>query len=123
MFCSPLTCEGGEMPTYDYACPACGIFEAFRPMAEYQEPHPCPGCGDQADRILLTVPAFANMDAGRRTAMATNESSANAPRRFTASSGHAPGCGCCSGAASGRTRRGKDGSKSFPAARPWMISH
>jgi putative FmdB family regulatory protein len=111
------------MPAYDYGCPACGTFTAFRPMAEYQEPHPCPGCGEPAERVLLRMPAFASMDAGQRTAMATNERSANAPRRFAASSGHGPGCGCCSGAASKRARVGNDGSKSFPTARPWMISH
>ena len=110
------------MPVYDYECVQCGSFTAFRPMAQYQEPHPCPGCGADADREL-TVPAFATMDAGRRTAIATNERSSNAPSRFNASSGHAPGCGCCKATASKRTRTAPNGSKSFPAARPWMISH
>ncbi len=110
------------MPVYDYNCSHCGGFTAFRPMAQYQQPHPCPGCGVDAEREL-TVPAFAMMDAGRRTAMATNERSSNAPTRFNASSGHGSGCSCCSTTPSRRTRLGKDGSKSFPSARPWMISH
>jgi putative FmdB family regulatory protein len=108
------------MPVYDYDCADCGTFTVLRPMAEYLQPHPCPGCGDDAGRVLLTSPAFAGMDAGRRTAIATNERSANAPKQ---SFGHRPGCACCAGTASRRTRTGKDGSKSFPAARPWMISH
>jgi len=108
------------MPVYDYDCSDCGTFTVLRPMAEYLQPHPCPGCGYSAGRVLLTAPAFAGMDAGRRTAIATNERSANAPKR---SAGHRPGCACCVSTTSKRTRIGKDGSKSFPASRPWMISH
>lgn len=111
------------MPVYDYGCAECGNFTVFRPMAEYQLPHPCPGCGASADRVMLTVPAFANMDSGRRSAMATNERSAHAPRHFNKKAGHAAGCGCCATTTSRRTLTGKDGSKSFPSARPWMISH
>ena len=111
------------MPAYDYDCCQCGSFTVFRPMAEYQLPHPCPGCGAAADRVLLSAPAFANMNGGRRQAIATNERSANEPRQSRNSSRHAPGCGCCTSATSRRTFTAKDGTKSFPAARPWMISH
>jgi putative FmdB family regulatory protein len=39
-------------------------------------------------------------------------------------SGHGPGCSCCSGGARrSRTAKAADGKKSFPSARPWMISH
>ena len=109
------------MPVYDYSCVACGEFTVLRPMAEYDQPHPCPGCGAFAPRVLLTVPALAMMDGARRIAMATNERNSHAPRR--AEKSHGSNCTCCGGLNSGRTRHGKDGSKSFPSARPWMVSH
>jgi len=51
-----------------------------------------------------------------------NERAADSPKRL---SQHGPGCACCSGkSGKGRsTLRLPDGSKSFPSARPWMISH
>jgi len=109
------------MPVYDYRCTTCGDFTVLRPMAEYDQPYPCPDCDQFAPRVLLTVPAFAMMDGAVRTAIATNERSAHAPRR--AQKGHGTDCSCCTGASTGRTFRAKDGSKSFPKARPWMISH
>ena len=30
------------MPLYEYACPACGVFEASRPMAQATLPDKCP---------------------------------------------------------------------------------
>ena len=104
------------MPVYDYLCETCGPFTEARPMAEFAAPQACPECAQAAPRALLSVPALAMMPAARRAAFATNERSANAPRR-----GHAAGCGCCA------PRRGKlaaePAAKSFPAARPWMLSH
>ena len=111
------------MPVYEYACAKCGPFTALRPMAEYADPQDCPDCGASAPRVILTAPMLANMDAGRRAAFATNERSANAPKSSKAL-GHGPNCGCCgSGKKSRLTLHGKDGSKSFPTSRPWMISH
>ena len=104
------------MPMYDYLCEACGPFTETRPMAEFAAPLPCPGCGLAAPRALLSVPALALMAASRRTAHATNERSANAPRRS-----HPAGCGCCA------PRRGKLAAEPVapapPSARPWMLSH
>jgi len=107
------------MPVYEYACDDCGPFTALRPMAAFQDPHACPDCGADAPRVLLSAPAIAGMDAGRRRAAAVNERSSNEPRR---SSGHAAGCGCCSGRKL-QLPRATPAAKSFPAARPWMISH
>ncbi len=107
------------MPTYDYACPSCGPFSAFRPMAEFAHPASCDQCGTEAPRAYFTAPALANMDAAKRKGMAVNERSRHAPRR--SSEGHGAGCGCCSPrkpAAPTATA-----AKSFPGARPWMISH
>lgn len=109
------------MPVYDYRCADCGDFTEMRPMAEFDLPHPCPGCGEDASRVILTVPSMAMMDSGQRTAMATNERSRHAPRRGERS--HPSNCSCCKPGRSGRTLRADDGSKSFPSSRPWMISH
>jgi putative FmdB family regulatory protein len=109
------------MPVYDYACSDCGVFTAMRPMAEFRDPCGCPECGEPAPRAFLTAPALAGMNSNRRRAIATNERSAHEPRR---SAGHGPGCGCCSGTKpSARTATSASGAKSFPSARPWMISH
>ncbi len=113
------------MPTYDYDCAACGPFSAYRPMADYAKPADCDTCGVPAPRAYLTAPALANMDAGRRHGMAVNERSRHEPRRV--SGAHPAGCGCCAprkpaqAGAKGGANGG--GAKSFPGARPWMISH
>lgn len=110
------------MPTYDYICPHCGPFTARVAMADFDQPSPCPDCQTQSRRALLTAPILANMDGARRNAFATNERSADSPKR----SAHGPGCGCCTGGAKAKpsgTFYRPDGSKSFPAKRPWMISH
>jgi putative FmdB family regulatory protein len=103
------------MPVYDYSCEACGTFSTNRPMAEYREPQVCPGCGEPAPRVLLSAPHFADMGAARRTAHQTNERSAHAPGHTTGHV-HGPSCGCGS-------RSSTSVAKSFPNARPWMISH
>ncbi|GLK56255.1 putative FmdB family regulatory protein [Methylopila capsulata] len=111
------------MPVYEYACDDCGPFTALRPMAAFQDPHACPLCGDEAPRVMLTAPALAGMDPARRIAMATNERSSHAPK---SSKSHAPGCGCCSGRGlktPAAVAAQPPAAKSFPNARPWMISH
>jgi putative FmdB family regulatory protein len=105
------------MPVYEYECAACGPFTAFRSMADYAKPCPCEACGTEAPRAFLTAPAFASMDATKRKSIAVNERAAHAPRR---SQGHGPGCGCC---APKPASRAPAAAKTFPGARPWMISH
>ena len=108
------------MPTYEYACPACGEFTALRPMAQRQDPLACPDCGAPAVRVFATAPAYTGLPAAVRQAHATNERSAHEPRQ---SSRHGAGCSCCSGSGKSSAVRSADGNKSFPAKRPWMISH
>jgi putative FmdB family regulatory protein len=112
------------MPVYEYLCEKCGPFTEIRPMAECDEPHDCPDCSRAAPRVILTAPRMSSLSTERRIAHATNERSAHAPRS-SAQSGHAhgAGCSCCSGTSKRRVKRGKGGGKSFPTARPWMISH
>ena len=108
------------MPTYDYACPDCGPFEAIRPVAAFRDPCACVTCGALASRVLLAAPGLASMDSGRRAAFATNERSASAPAQSRKT--HPSGCGCCK---PGKATLSADTvpAKGFPASRPWMISH
>lgn len=44
------------MPTYDYKCEEHGYFEAIRPMSECTKPSPCPECGNDSKKVILTAP-------------------------------------------------------------------
>lgn len=109
------------MPIYDYDCETCGPFEALRPMADFAEPCDCPECTKPAPRVLLSAPNVSMVSTESRHAHHTNERSADSPKK----SSHGPGCSCCGGGKSKNsgTLYRPDGSKSFPAKRPWMISH
>lgn len=109
------------MPTYQYECPACGPFEAVRPMVEYRQAHAC-RYGADAPRAMLSAPGLAGMDPSRRSAFATNERSANAPKQSLGR--HPKECGCCGPRSRAMSAQSVAApAKSFPAARPWMISH
>lgn len=121
------------MPVYEYLCDDCGDFTALRPMSEYQDPQPCPDCGVLAPRVMLTAPHFTSMSRASLAAHSTNEQSRHAPMSVDAykekqdRARHGAGCSCCSGMKSrskkNRTATSAGGAKSFPSARPWMISH
>lgn len=125
------------MPTYDYACPACGGFDAFRALAERNEPAACPGCASLSPRVFVTAPRLACVSSHTRSAIEANERSAHAPmssKDFGNGAGggvgnysrmrHPAGCGCCSSATKrASTVTAPSGAKSFPTKRPWMISH
>lgn len=114
------------MPTYDYACPGCGGFDAFRTLAARNEAAPCPDCGTASPRVFATAPRLALMEGSTRRAMDTNERARHEPRRSGeyARLKHPAGCGCCStGASRKATVTAPNGAKIFPSKRPWMISH
>src|ERR1700722_11506452 len=110
------------MPIYDYLCARCGPFTEMTPMENYADDAACPNCGAGAPRALLSVPHFsAARGSNRFKAHAVNEKNAHAPETSARTGHHPPGCGCC-----GTSRRNKakpEAAKSFPGARPWMISH
>jgi putative FmdB family regulatory protein len=115
------------MPFYDYECEDCGVFTEQRSMDLAALPCDCPDCGAASPRAFLVMPALFGMDAGKRRALATNEESRHRPKtgeEYSASNArrHPSGCGCCSPKAKRGLQR-PDGAKTFPAARPWMISH
>ena len=48
-----------QMPTYDYECKRCNhIFQASRPMSEYNLPWKCPICTVNCERVVAGTPAF-----------------------------------------------------------------
>jgi len=114
------------VPLYEYRCAECGDFAAMRSMARYQEPAACPACGASSPRVLISAPSLASMSGVLRKSIEVNERSVHAPR--SSSGGHGMSCSCCktgskAGSLPSRTVKGADGSKRFPSARPWMISH
>ena len=112
------------MPVYDYVCNDCGPFTDMRPMAECDAPQDCPHCDSSSPRVILTAPNFFCMPSDKRKAHATNERSANAPKTLAEyKASHGPGCGCCSTKPARPVKKTRSGGKSFPTARPWMISH
>lgn len=114
------------MPIYDYECEACGPFREMRPMAMAAEPCACPTCSTPAPRAFFTMPNLATMDGDRRFAHATNERASNEPissKSDRAQRLHGVNCACCKPGKSRATVFRADGAKSFPTARPWMISH
>ncbi|ACB94626.1 FmdB family zinc ribbon protein [Beijerinckia indica] len=116
------------MPVYEYLCDTCGDFTAMRPMSEYSDPQPCPDCGALAPRVLLTAPHSSSMSRARFEAHAVNERASHAPMTSDEyKAKHGAGCACCSGGLKSKKKRPMltttSGAKSFPTARPWMISH
>jgi putative FmdB family regulatory protein len=113
------------MPTYDYACPQCGGFDAFRTMATRNEAAACPECAGPSPRVFASTPHLALMEGSTRRAMDANERARHEPKRSGdyARLRHPAGCGCCSTSNRGATVTAPNGSKAFPSKRPWMISH
>ncbi|HSI60816.1 MAG TPA: zinc ribbon domain-containing protein [Ideonella sp.] len=113
------------MPTYDYACAACGPFEAVRRIAERDAPLACPRCTAPAARAWAGAPMLADMPAAQRHAIGTNERASHEPLRSRdyARLRHPAGCGCCSPGPRSPGTTAANGAKTFPARRPWMISH
>ena len=114
------------MPTYDYACDQCGPFESLRSMAQRDAPAVCPQCGTACERVLIGAPRLAVMSDRQRLAMSTNERASHEPvsSKSYVPRAHPSGCSCCSGGAKAKaTAVAPNGNKSFPAKRPWMISH
>ncbi len=113
------------MPTYDYACPRCGSFDALRTLATRNHAAACPGCGAASPRVFASAPRLALMEDNTRRALETNERAQHEPKRSGdyARFKHPAGCGCCGAAKRGATVVAPNGNKVFPSKRPWMISH
>ncbi|MEM1110200.1 MAG: zinc ribbon domain-containing protein [Planctomycetota bacterium] len=70
------------MPIYEYCCDACGVFEAFRPISEFESPAICPDCGDSSPRVQ-SLPSLCKLDATVRKGMERNEKSRHEPVRHS----------------------------------------
>ncbi|WP_413206763.1 FmdB family zinc ribbon protein [Rhodospirillum sp. A1_3_36] len=125
------------MPVYDYTCPTCGPFNTLATVDQAWDDAVCPKCLGEAPRDIRTMPNQGLLDVGTRTSLARNEKAREVPfskegwgeekarRAHDARKGHrhGPGCGCGGEETPTRTVVRPDGSKYFPGARPWMISH
>ncbi|WP_017446821.1 zinc ribbon domain-containing protein [Gayadomonas joobiniege] len=115
------------MPLYDYKCAQHGVFQEMVPLAKGHEPCACPRCGKLCAKVILIPPQVLEMAPNKRKAAEKNEKASHEPIISTPESRdkkHGRGCGCEHTAA--KTRKAvylADGSKIFPSARPWMISH
>jgi putative FmdB family regulatory protein len=109
------------MPLYDYACPDCGAFRAWRPMSESDLAIRCPDCAGTAQRAMV-APSLALMASTRRTAHARNEKSADQPVVASrAEMGRAQPGHACHG--HGRAGHHPHPGRRHGPSRPWMIGH
>jgi putative FmdB family regulatory protein len=113
------------MPTYDYDCPRCGCFDAFRSVAARNEAAACPQCAGASPRVFVSAPHLGLLEGTTRRALDANERARHEPQRSGdyARLKHPAGCGCCSTGKRGATVTAANGNKGFPSKRPWMISH
>lgn len=107
------------MPVYEYECEDCGIFQSIAPMSASADPCSCTECGKISPRVILSVPFVSTLDPGVRRAHGVNERSSDGPKKL---SSHGP-VGKNGAKPNRKALHRPDGSKSFPSARPWMLSH
>lgn len=115
-----------------------GVFHELATVEQGDQPCACPICQTLSPRVILIPPEILAMAPARKKAMERNEKVAHEPRLFVPESmeevrerkkaaRHGGGCGCHShddpGIRKSQVFYTADGSKIFPTARPWMISH
>ena len=91
------------MPLYEYLCDDCGLFNAWRPMADSSLPVPCETCGAESIRIL-SASSVARGGGGRLSGGPEPrlvQRKEREPEKASAHAGHDHGA----------------------SARPWMIGH
>ncbi len=108
------------MPRYEYECPQCGTFEAWRPMSEAAAPNPCPACGSSAPRGLGR-PAL-GMDRTRSRLHSRNERAAHEPKIVRHEGDHHHG-GHAHGPPDPRLRRLVGNQHAHVSTRPWTVGH
>ncbi|UTF60026.1 zinc ribbon domain-containing protein [Gilvimarinus sp. DA14] len=122
------------MPVYDYRCKDHGVFSDLATMDKSADPAPCPVCAASCARVIMVSPKLLDMAPANREAHARNEKSRDKPTFSTPESRaeqlarrehkHGKGCGCGDKPIrQSHVVYTADGSKVFPSARPWMISH
>ena len=116
------------MPLYDYKCKDHGLFHELATFDDSAKPAPCPSCNAMSARVILLSSTVLGMAPERRNAFETNERASHEPAHSTKERRafdhqHAKGCGCTEKKPSRFMIYTPDGGKTFPTARPWMISH
>lgn len=116
------------MPTYEYQCDDCGVFDAMRAFDKRNDEAECPSCGSAlCARVFASAPRLAAMAGATRKAHEINEKARHAPIRSKDYQPykHPAGCSCCSSKPGlpKATVTTKEGAKFAPSKRPWMISH
>jgi putative FmdB family regulatory protein len=79
------------MPTSDYACSDCGPFTRMRPIAQREQPAPCPACQATSPRVIAGAPRLGAVEGSTRQFASAQEAAAGNYRRF----GHPASCRCC----------------------------
>ncbi|MEO0534074.1 MAG: zinc ribbon domain-containing protein [Cyanobacteria bacterium P01_A01_bin.123] len=90
------------MPLYDYRCDACGVFEAWRRLAELDVPMSCLTCGSSVQRLFS--PPNINLNSGRFPTRSKSLESPKIVKRKT-------------------WETSKSESQISKTSRPWMIGH
>ncbi|MDO3381880.1 zinc ribbon domain-containing protein [Gilvimarinus algae] len=122
------------MPVYDYRCQTHGVFSDLATMSKSAEPAPCPVCAQLSARVIMMSSQLLDMAPANRQAHSRNEQARERPQFSTPESRaedkarrehrHGKGCGCGDKPIrQSHVIYTADGSKVFPSARPWMISH
>jgi putative FmdB family regulatory protein len=105
------------MPLYEYACADHGIFDAFRPTAEYLKAGDCPTCGAASPRVM-SAPQIRAMTPMKRMAAERNEKSRHEPHVCTSGCGHAHKPKNQVGGKPKGT-----GYHAYAGPRPWVVEH
>lgn len=105
------------MPTYEYECADCGVFDSRRTIAERNTPAPCPVCAAEAARVIRSAPLLSSLAGSAPAADAVNERASFESLR---SSAHNTGCGCCSSKVSLPRSDSGQGEARSAGRRPWM---
>jgi len=113
------------MPIYGYSCKACGPFEDFRSMADYDKPAACPSCGKQSPRLAAAA-QLNLMASSNRKAHSLNEKNSSEPRvKRAKTQGHHHGHHHGHDHHHGHHHHGHGhhGHQHAGADRPWMVGH
>jgi putative FmdB family regulatory protein len=111
------------MPLYDYRCPTCGSFRAFRPMRESSFPVACPICAVSSER-MLNAPFLSDMNPHDRIAHQRNDKNAHEPQVMSRAELDQSGVPRSQGHYHHEQDAGGTSADQWGrSSRPWMVGH